>query len=243
MSDIRVGILGGGAMGQVLARMTEEKDGFRLAGVVEPLSGGRPEDLEAPDLLIDFSNPANLEMLADFCRDRACPAVIATTGYGPEQIEKIESLSGEVPVVFSANYSLGVNVMKRVLMEITPILKDAFDMEIVEAHHNKKLDAPSGTAKMLLEAMDGDGRYEHVFGRCGNRRRGREIGVHALRGGTVAGTHTVLFAGEDEILELTHKAGSRKIFGAGALKAAAFAAARAAEGRTGLYTMEQVLFG
>lgn len=236
---MRVTILGGGAMGKVLAQMTEDKEGYQLAGIVEPMSGGTPADAGETDVIIDFSNPANLGMLADFCRKHKCPAVIATTGYEAAQLDEIRALSQEVPVVFSANYSLGINIMKRVIAEITPILEETFDMEIVEKHHNKKLDAPSGTAKMLLEAADADGSYEHVFGRNGNRKRSREIGVHAVRGGSIAGEHTMIYAGEDEILEIKHTAGSKKIFAAGALKAAAFAVAANA----GLYSMEDVLFG
>lgn len=236
---MRTAILGGGAMGKVLAGMVEENEDYELAGVIEPMEGQRPEDLGGFDVIIDFSNPANLQMLADYCRASGCPAVIATTGFEAEQLKEIEKLAETVPVVFSANYSLGINVMKRVIAEITPILEDTFDIEIIEKHHNKKLDAPSGTAKMLLEAADADGSYEHVFGRDGNRKRGREIGVHAIRGGTIAGEHTVIYAGTDEILEVKHTAGSKKIFAAGALKAAAFAA----QAQPGLYSMEDVLFG
>lgn len=236
---MNVAVLGGGVMGRLLAQMTEEKEGCNLAGVIEPMEGQKPGDLDAVDVIIDFSNPANLDMLIGYCGETGCPAVIATTGYEAEQIEAIEKLAGEVPVVFSANYSLGINVMKRVISEITPILEDAFDIEIVEKHHNRKLDAPSGTAKMLLAAADEDGRYDHVFGRDGNRKRGREIGVHAIRGGSIAGEHTVIYAGDDEILEVKHTAGSRKIFAAGALKAAAFAV----NAEPGLYNMEDVLFG
>lgn len=236
---MNVAVLGGGVMGRLLAQMTEEKEGCNLAGVIEPMEGQKPGDLDAVDVIIDFSNPANLDMLIGYCRETGRPAVIATTGYEAEQIEAIEKLAGEVPVVFSANYSLGINVMKRVISEITPILEDAFDIEIVEKHHNRKLDAPSGTAKMLLAAADEDGRYDHVFGRDGNRKRGREIGVHAIRGGSIAGEHTVIYAGDDEILEVKHTAGSRKIFAAGALKAAAFAV----NAEPGLYNMEDVLFG
>jgi len=229
-------------MGHVLAQMTEEK-GLQLAGMVDPLAGETLEGLYAKcgqiDVVIDFSNPANLGMLQDFCRSHNCPAVIATTGFDAEQIAQIEALGADVPVVFSANYSLGVNVMKRVIAEITPILEDAFDIEIVEKHHNKKLDSPSGTAKMLLAAADPDGSYDHVFGREGNRKRGKEIGIHAVRGGTIAGEHTVIYAGEDEIIEVKHTAGSKKIFAAGALKAAQFAA----DAEAGFYTMENVLFG
>lgn len=236
---MKVAILGGGAMGNVLAQMTEEKEGFELAGVIEPLNGQSPEDLSGMDVIIDFSNPANLEMLVKYCKDHRCPAVIATTGYEDEQLNEITKLAESVPVVFSANYSLGINVMKRVVSEITPILEDAFDIEIIEKHHNKKLDSPSGTAKMLLAAADEGNNYDHVFGREGNRKRGREIGVHAVRGGTIAGEHTVIYAGNDEILEIKHTAGSKKVFAAGALKAAEFAASA----KPGLYSMEDVLFG
>ncbi len=236
---MNVAVLGGGAMGKVLADMTEEKEGFRLAGVIEPMEGQSPDDLENVDVIIDFSNPANLGMLTEFCMRKGCPAVIATTGYDDDQVHEIETLAEAVPVVFSANYSLGINVMKRVISEITPILEDTFDIEIIEKHHNKKLDAPSGTAKMLLAAADEEGKYNHVFGREGNRKRAREIGVHAVRGGTIAGEHTVIYAGEDEILEIKHTAGSKKIFAAGALKAALFTETAA----PGLYSMEDVLFG
>ena len=122
---------------------------------------------------------------------------------------------------------------------IAPILEDSFDMEVIEKHHNKKLDAPSGTAKMLVSAINSRGDYEEVHGREGNRRRGKEIGIHAIRGGTIAGEHDVIFAGEDEILEIKHTAGSKKIFAAGAVKAARFV--QTAE--PGLYDMEDVLFG
>ena len=243
---MNVAILGGGAMGNVLAQMTEEKDGMTLVAMVDPLAGqtleqaaGEASGAGGIDVVIDFSNPANLDMLCDFCVANTCPAVIATTGYEESQLAKIESLSKQVPVVFSANYSLGINVMKRVIAEITPILEDTFDIEIIEKHHNKKLDAPSGTAKMLLAAADGTGRYAHIFGRDGNRKRSKEIGVHAVRGGTIAGEHTVLYAGEDELLEIKHTAGSKKIFAAGALKAVQFAA----DAQKGFYNMEDVLFG
>lgn len=226
-------------MGHVLAQMIEEKDGFALAGIVDPLKGETLAELSGVDVVIDFSNPANLPMVISYCEEHGCPAVIATTGFSEDEVAQIEALAQKVPVVFSANYSLGINVMKRVVAEITPILEGAFDIEIIEKHHNKKLDAPSGTAKMLLSAADPDGSYDHIYGREGNRKRGREIGIHAIRAGSIAGEHTVLYAGEDELLEIKHTAGSKKIFAAGALKAAAFAA----EAGSGYYTMEDVLFG
>ena len=237
---MKIAVLGGGAMGKVLAGMIEERDGCELAGMVDPLAGDTLDALGSEaDVVIDFSNPANLGMLSEYCTEKNCPAVIATTGYTAEQTAQIGELAEQIPVVFSANYSLGINIMKRVISEITPLLEDAFDIEIVEKHHNRKLDAPSGTAKMLLAAADESDAYEHVFGRDGNRKRGREIGVHAVRGGTIAGEHTVIYAGEDEILEIEHTAGSKKIFASGALKAAGFAA----DAEPGLYSMEDVLFG
>lgn len=237
---INIAIVGTGAMGQVLAKMAEEHEELSLQEVIEPKNGERLQDsFRAIHGVIDFSNPANLDMILDYAVTRNCPTVIATTGYTQEQQQQIAEAAKEIPIVFAANFSLGITVMGRVLREIAPILEDSFDMEMIEKHHNKKLDSPSGTAKMLVKAMNPDGKYEEVCGREGNRRRGKEIGIHAIRGGTIAGEHTALFAGEDELLEIKHTAGSKKIFAAGALKAAVFA--QSAE--PGLYDMEDVLFG
>lgn len=237
---MNVAILGAGAMGNVLSVAVNETEGANLAGIVEPRNGETLAGLEGPvDVVIDFSNPANLDMLIDYCSTNNCPAVIATTGFTEEQKALIAGLSRRVPVVFAANFSLGITVMRRVLAEIAPILEGSFDMEVIEKHHNKKLDSPSGTAKMLVAALNPDHVYEEVNGREGNRKRGKEIGIHAVRGGTIAGEHEVIFAGEDEILEIKHTAGSKKIFAAGAVTAARFT--QTAE--PGLYDMENVLFG
>lgn len=237
---MNVAILGAGAMGKVLSGTIEEQQDMSLAGIIEPRNGEKLHDIEGQvDAVIDFSNPNNLEMLMDYCIARSCPAVIATTGFTLEQQQMIVDMAQQVPVVFAANFSLGITVMKRVLEEITPILEDTFDIEVIEKHHNKKLDSPSGTAKMLVGALNGQGTYEEVHGREGNRKRGKEIGIHAVRGGTIAGEHDVIFAGDDEILEIKHTAGSKKIFAAGAVKAAAFTQTAG----PGLYNMEDVLFG
>ncbi|MCI8648286.1 MAG: 4-hydroxy-tetrahydrodipicolinate reductase [Firmicutes bacterium] len=237
---MKAAILGAGAMGKVLAATIEEQEGISLCGMIEPRNGETLAALsQQPDVIIDFSNPENLEMLVSFCGSKKCPAVIATTGFTKEQQAHIAELALQVPVVFAANFSLGITVMKRVLAEIAPILEDSFDMEVIEKHHNKKLDSPSGTAKMLVQALNPKGDYEEVHGREGNKKRGKEIGIHAVRGGTIAGEHDVIFAGEDEILEIKHTAGSKKIFAAGAVKAARFT--QTAE--PGLYNMEDVLFG
>lgn len=237
---MNVAILGAGAMGHMLAQTIEAQEGVELAGMIEPRDGQKLHDLEGSiDVVIDFSNPENLEMLMDFCIARSCPAVIATTGFSLDQQQMIVDMAQQVPVVFAANFSLGITVMKRVLEEITPILEDNFDIEVIEKHHNKKLDSPSGTAKMLVDAINSQGKYEEVHGRSGNRKRGTEIGIHAIRGGTIAGEHDVIFAGEDEILEIKHTAGSKKIFAAGAVKAARFVETA----KAGLFNMENVLFG
>lgn len=237
---MKAAILGAGAMGKVLAQAIEEQEDMSLAGMIEPRDGQKLHDIDGQtDVVIDFSNPNNLEMLMDFCIARNCPAVIATTGFTLEQQQMIIDTAQQVPVVFAANFSLGITVMKRVLAEIAPILEDRFDMEVIEKHHNKKLDSPSGTAKMLVAALNSRGDYEEVHGREGNRRRGKEIGIHAVRGGTIAGEHDVIFAGEDEILEIKHTAGSKKIFAAGAITAARFVQTA----KPGLYDMEDVLFG
>lgn len=237
---MNIAILGAGAMGQVLSQTVNEQPDTNLAGTVEPRNGETLADLGTEiDVVIDFSNPNNLDMLIDYCSTNNCPAVIATTGFTDEQQQKIADLAKQVPVVFAANFSLGITVMRRVLSEIAPILADSFDMEVIEKHHNKKLDSPSGTAKMLVAALNPDGAYEEINGREGNRKRGKEIGIHAVRGGTIAGEHDVIFAGEDEILEIKHTAGSKKIFAAGAVTAARFT--QTAD--VGLYDMENVLFG
>ena len=235
---MKIAIMGKGAMGKVLAGLAEEK-GYEVAGVVEPMDDELLEDLGKADVVIDFSNPANLDMISEYCRKYSVPAVIATTGYSPDQEQQIRDLAQEVPVVFSANFSLGINVMKRVIAEITPILEDAFDIEIIEKHHNKKLDSPSGTAKMLLSAADPTNKYDHVYGREGNRKRANEIGIHAIRGGTISGEHSVIYAGTDEIIEIKHTATSKRIFAAGALRAAEYTQGKPA----GFSTMEDVLFG
>ena len=237
---MNIAILGAGAMGTMLAQMINAREDVKLVGTIEPTNGEKLCDIqEKIDAVIDFSNPGNLEMLLDYAVANSCPAVIATTGFTLEQQQLIVDMAQQVPVVFAANFSLGITVMARVLEEITPILEDSFDMEIIEKHHNKKLDAPSGTAKMLLKAMNTENAYEEVYGREGNRKRGKEIGIHAIRGGTIAGEHTAIFAGKDEILEIKHTAGSKKIFAAGAIKAALFT--QTAD--SGLYNMEDVLFG
>ena len=234
-------LCGYGRMGAMLESLIVPSEDMEIIGVVHP--GLFESALDVPgkaDVIVDFSYPGNLEgVLARAKRDH-CAVVLGTTGLTEEQAQAVAEAAREVPIVHASNFSLGVAVLRRAVKDAAAILKDSgFDIEIVEAHHNQKVDAPSGTAKALLKAVDPEGEYAVVPGRDGIvGKRGHEIGVHALRGGTVAGEHSVFFFGEDEILEFRHSAASRKIFAVGALKAARFAVQR----EPGLYSVDDMLF-
>ena len=193
------------------------------------------------DVVIDFSRPEALGELCSYVRRTGTPLLSGTTGYTPAQLEALRALGTAAPVLWSANFSLGVAVLYRALQQVSDVLKPDFDIELTETHHNQKADAPSGTAKLLVEAIDPRHELTPVYGRQGNtgRRRKEEIGIHALRGGTVAGTHTVHFFGPDEELEFTHRAASRQIFVNGALHMA-----RLLPGKpNGVYDLQKILFG
>ena len=231
-------VVGYGAMGHIIADMLKEKN--ELAAVVALECDYKKLDdvKEEFDVIIDFSNPANLDMIYDYSKKTKCPVVFATTGYTNDQLEKINDLAKASPVLRSANFSLGVILLNRLVKEATPILKD-FDIEIIEAHHNKKVDSPSGTAKMLLDSVVQETGYSPVYGREGySPRQKNEIGVHSLRGGTVVGEHEVNYYGVDEVISLKHSAHSKKIFAVGAIKAASWLINK----KPGFYNMDDVLF-
>ena len=193
------------------------------------------------DVAIDFSRPEALPEIASYVRRTGTPLLSGTTGFTPDQLRQLEGLGNFAPVLWAANFSLGMAVLYRALREVSGVLKPDFDVELTETHHSQKEDAPSGSAKLLLEALDPRGEARLVYGREGNtgRRRKGEIGVHALRGGTVAGTHTVHFFGPGEELEFTHRAASRQIFVNGALHMA-----RLLPGKPkGVYDLQKILFG
>lgn len=230
-------VVGYGAMGRLISNMlgTELACNVALECEYKTIFDCKEEF----DVIIDFSNPANLDMICDYVSIHKTPVVFATTGYSNEQLEKIEKLSQIAPVLRSANFSLGVILLNRLVKEVTPILKDSFDIEVIEAHHHHKVDAPSGTAKMLLKSVVDSTGFTPVYGRDGYQpRKPNEVGVHAVRGGSIVGNHDVVFAGTDEVLTLSHSAGSKKIFALGAIKAARFII----EKNIGLYDMEDVLF-
>ena len=192
------------------------------------------------DVVIDFSNPASLPEVCSYIKRTGTPLLSGTTCHTPEQKAQLEALSAYAPVLWSANYSLGVAVLYRALRTISDVLKADFDIEVTETHHNQKVDAPSGTAKLLVDAIDPEHVMTPVYGREGNtgKRTKDEIGIHALRGGTVAGTHTVHFFGPDEELEFTHRAASRQIFVNGALHMARILK----EQPCGVYDLQALLF-
>ena len=193
------------------------------------------------DVVIDFSRPGALDAVEGYVCRTGTPLLSGTTGYSAPELERLRALGACAPVLWSANFSLGVAVFVRALQAVSGVLKPDFDIEITEVHHNQKADAPSGTAKLLLEAIDPAHVLTPVYGREGNcgKRGKEEIGVHALRGGTVAGTHTVQFFGPDEELEFTHRAASRQISVGGALHMA-----RLLPGRpNGVYDLQKILFG
>lgn len=196
---------------------------------------------QVPDVVIDFSNPSGLDDLLQFCTEKSLPVVIATTGYSDAQIEKIKSASKSIPVFFTFNMSLGVNVLVGLARQAAKILGDDFDIEIVEKHHNQKIDAPSGTAIMLADAINGvlDERMVYDYDRHSRRekRKNNEIGIHSVRGGTIVGEHEVIFAGNDEVITLSHSAQSKNLFATGAIKAALYIKDKA----PGLYNMETLL--
>ncbi len=194
---------------------------------------------EKIDVIIDFSSPKALDKILEFSIKNNCSAVLCTTAYTPEDIEKINEASKKIAIFRSANMSLGINALLEVVTSVTKILT-GFDVEIIEKHHNKKVDAPSGTALMLANAVkQADHNKYFTYGREGvvGQREANEIGIHAVRGGTIVGEHDVIFAGEDEVITISHQATDRKVFANGAIKAAQFIYNKPA----GIYNMTDVI--
>jgi len=196
---------------------------------------------EIADVIVDFSNPAALPDLLAFAKQHKTALVIATTGFSQDDIKLIEQASGSISIFRSANMSLGVNVMLELVQKAASILGDRFDIEIVEKHHNQKIDSPSGTAYALADAINETllNSKSYIYGRHSknDKRSKSEIGIHAVRGGTIPGEHTVLFAGSDEVLQIIHTAYSRQIFALGALSACKYMVGKP----SGLYSMKDML--
>ncbi|MEG0681090.1 MAG: 4-hydroxy-tetrahydrodipicolinate reductase [Eubacterium sp.] len=196
---------------------------------------------EKADVIIDFSHFKAFDGIFNYAKATKTPIVIATTGLSDQNMADIQVASQNFPIFKTANMSLGINILARALKEMSGVLEDTFDIEIIEKHHNKKVDAPSGTALLLADAVN-DGlntKKEYTYGREGRdcKRQVNELGIHAIRGGTIAGEHTVLFAGNDELIEVKHTALSKKVFANGALKAAKYLVTK----DPGLYDMQDVI--
>ena len=207
-----------------------------------PIYADMNQITEKPDVIIDFSNPALLESLLIYAKEKKVPAVICTTGFSKEQTERIKEASKTIPILYSRNMSLGINLLVELSKIATGILGENFDVEIIEKHHNKKIDAPSGTALMLAEEiaerMPEKAAFTYDRSKERKSRTKNEIGIHSVRGGTIAGDHEVIFAGNKEIITLSHHAESREIFAVGALRAAEYLAKVKT---AGFYTMKDVI--
>ncbi|MEG2009718.1 MAG: 4-hydroxy-tetrahydrodipicolinate reductase [Oscillospiraceae bacterium] len=240
-----------GKMGQTITRLCAEKDdmqvvaGFDLNAVRlsdYPVFKNPEEFQGVADVIIDFSNAASLPALLSICTSRRLPCVLCTTGYSEEQCSEIDAASKLVPLFRSGNMSLGINLLTGLLKKAAAVLGDDFDCEIIESHHRTKLDAPSGTALMLADAVASalPHESEYVYERQSVRQKRdkKEIGISSVRGGTIVGEHRVIFAGTDEVIEFKHTAYSRDIFANGALSAAGFLAKTTLPG---IYDMNDVL--
>ena len=241
-----------GHMGRVVAAIAADDPvinvvaGFDVGAAPQPVSFPVFTDLAefsgSADAIIDFSSPSALEALLAYGLSRGTPLILCTTGYSPEQLASIEKASEQIPVFRSGNMSLGINLLADLVRRACAVLGGAYDVEIVERHHRRKADAPSGTALMLADAAASALPYdpEYIYERQSRRkpRESNEIGISAVRGGTIVGEHEVIFAGLDEIIELRHSAASRDVFASGAIKAAKFISGVKTPG---LYNMNHVL--
>jgi 4-hydroxy-tetrahydrodipicolinate reductase len=234
--------------GNVLSLLATDNDATAVCGVdLFPKEIGIPvyktfnDVQEKADVIIDFSSAENVEERLRFAKENGMGIVLASTGFSKEDLATIDEYSKYIPIFKTANLSLGVNVMQALVKAAAQILGDGFDVEIIERHHNLKKDAPSGTALMLADSVNEafDGQKKYVGGREGlvGAREKTEIGIHAVRGGTIVGEHEVMFAGEDEVITVTHSAASKRVFAVGAIRAAKFLHGKAA----GKYEMKDLL--
>ena len=240
-----------GRMGQMIAGLLKEDSEARIVAGVDAYTGienpfpvfSRISDCDVKaDVVMGFSNAGGADALLEWCVSTKRPVLLCTTGLSPEQLERVEEAAKETAVLKSANMSVGINLLLKLLKEAAPTLAAAgFDIEIVEKHHNQKLDAPSGTALALADAINeaSDGVYTYVYDRSQVRQKrgSRELGISAVRGGTIVGDHDVIFAGTDEVITFEHRAYSRAVFGKGAIQAAKFLAGKPA----GRYDMSDVI--
>ena len=240
-----------GAMGQVITNLVAEMEGVEIVAGIDARNSKENaypvftdiDDCDvAVDVIIDFSAAPAVDHMLDYAVRTKTPVVLCTTGLSEEQLERVQEASKETAILRSANMSLGINTLMKLLTQISGLLSEAgFDIDIVEKHHRKKVDAPSGTAIALAEAVN-EGlseKFDYVYDRSERRiqRPKNEIGLSAVRGGTIVGEHEVIFAGTDEVIEFKHTAYSKAVFGKGAISAAIFLAGKPA----GMYNMSHVI--
>ena len=239
-----------GRMGKAIRDAVELTDNCEIvAGVDVNASGSLPYPLytsfadikESGDVIVDFSHHSAVGSVLNYAKTHNIPAVIATTGHNDDECALIEAAAQEIPVFYSRNMSIGINLMIALAKKAAAVLGDSFDIEIVEEHHSKKLDAPSGTALMIADAVKEtlDGNAEYVYDRHLDRRERAkgEIGIHSVRGGGIVGEHEIIFAGKDEVVRIHHSAFSREVFAKGALSAATYLIGK----DKGYYNMEDML--
>ena len=240
----------GGHMGAAVRKVAAERGDIQIVAGVDM---NEPADMGVPvfadftelavkgDVIVDFSHPGVLAGLLDYAVKTGTPAVLATTGYSDEQEKMVDEAAGQVPIFRASNFSIGVNLLAQLATLCAKALGEQFDIEIVEAHHNQKLDAPSGTAKTLAKAVEEGLSFtpDYVYERESRRQKRdhREIGMHAIRGGTIVGEHELIFAGRDEIVTIHHSARSKDVFAVGALNAAVFLVGQ----EPGRYSMPDML--
>ena len=239
-----------GKMGHVIQSIVSSRNDCEIVAGVDvydskdcdfPVYSSINEVEQEADVIIDFSNPSLLDSILEYGKSTNISLVIATTGYDDCQKKQIELASKECAVFFTYNYSMGVNLLASLAKKAVEVLGDGFDIEIIEKHHNQKIDAPSGTALMLADAINEevDNRMKYEYDRHSKRekRTKNEIGIHAVRGGTIVGEHEIIFAGRDEIITLSHSARSKEIFAVGAVNAAVFMTGK----ERGMYDMSQLI--
>ncbi len=242
----------GGRMGQAIIRATQDSDTVRIVAGVDinaesvapactfPVYGSICEFPGKADVIVDFSHHTALHALGEYAAKTNTPIVVATTGHTDEERAEMQELAKKIPIFFSGNMSIGINLLIELSRLASETLGMDFDVEIIEKHHNQKLDAPSGTALMLADGIAATRKEcEYVYDRHSVRkkRESHEIGIHSVRGGTIVGEHEVIFAGNQEIISLSHTATSREIFANGALRAAAYLAGKPA----GMYNMSDLI--
>lgn len=239
-----------GRMGGVVSKCVLKRDDCKIVCGVDvyaseqksfPVVDDFKKIDEDADVIIDFSNPSSLDSMLSYAKDKNIPVVVCTTGFSKTQVDQIKQTSEYIPIFYSGNMSLGINLLIELSKKISNVLGKSFDIEIVEKHHNQKIDAPSGTALMIADALSStmDEAPAYVYDRHSYRkvRSNNEIGIHSVRGGTIVGEHEVIFAGHDEVLKICHIAQSKEIFASGAINAAIFLS----EKTKGLYEMSDMI--